>query len=133
MEGVIKDVILHSYTTHDFTKTDLSSRFEDDLSKSQHGKYFSLHRTLVIDPTSLYIIQLTTNLQYFIHIHDPDLYLFTKTPETIPMVKVHIDDPSLMVQVPVKITRVVSLNRHPTYLCNSNPDYSFTKCLRKSN
>ena len=71
---------------------------------------------------------------YSVHLHDPDFFVKTYNPFTMPMTEVHLNPEELNsshLLLPMAVEKTTKLNR-PEMPCNPSPEYSFTTCVRQS-
>ena len=106
-----------SFWATEFTNVDLG-RYFTLLGKSQIGNYFNVS------------IQLNVMLNYTIYIHDPDFFVFSINPDTVPSVRLTMED-SLAQYVYIKATNYDLMDRNGQH-CDHSSSYSFTGCLRSS-
>ena len=68
--------------------------------------------------------------KYHIVIHDPDFFVLSTTPDTIPRIYVNMDD-SRSHTVTIKAVYTSKMNK-PKYPCISDKSYSLTRCVADS-
>ena len=82
-----------------------------------------------IDTTSLRI-EFKKDINCTIRIHDPNYYMFTNNPETVPQIRIVVDSPTTAVAY---ITPVYHVNLDkPGSPCQTFESYSFTACIKNS-
>jgi hypothetical protein len=80
--------------------------------------------------TSLTIF-LNSSLEYYVMLMDPDFFLMTSNPRTIPRIMLSVKPHSEYKFVYLDMVEHVKLNTEDNP-CKESPDYSFTNCIKKS-
>ena len=78
------------------------------------------------DDEQLYIL-LDPEFEYQISVHDPKFFLFTENAAFLPLMKHHTSG----FYYPIELTEMLELDT-PDDPCNSDEDYNFHECIRKS-
>ena len=77
-----------------------------------------------------FTVLLKQDKKYFIIIHDPDFFVLSSSPDTIPRIQLNMDDlTSQGIQIEAVYT---SKMNKPNYPCISDKSYSFTRCVANS-
>ena len=115
-------------TERNITNTTLWS---EDLSNFDLGKAYTLNNSFEIGIDSRQLrIDLKKGQNYTIFIHDPKYFMFTENPNTIPQIRVIIDDSkSKFFYINAIYHQFLNKPDHP---CESSESYSFTACIKNS-
>ena len=76
-------------------------------------------------------ISFNTSLEYYFMMHDPDFFVSTSNPKTIPRILLSLDENFGWKLIYIDVTQHIKLNRksHP---CEETQGYSLRKCVKKS-
>ena len=128
LSEVLEEAISGDETERNITNATLWS---EDLSNFDLGKVHTLNSSFQIGKDSR---QLTMNFKndqnYTIFIHDPKYFMFTENPDTIPQIRVIIDDSKIKFFY-IKAIYHQFLDK-PGNPCESSESYSFTACIKNS-
>ena len=75
-------------------------------------------------------VNLKQEQKYFIRIHDPDFFVLSSSPDTIPSIQLNMDD-SKSHSIIIKAVYTSKMNK-PKYPCISDKSYSLTRCVADS-
>ena len=103
------------------------SSWMEEVTIFPQGKSFTFKQYAVNEKMA---VDLNPHLNYSIFIHDPDFYFPSINPEAFPSILFTIDD-SLSQLIWMKVTYRALMDKDKQR-CNSEPGYSFTKCIRES-
>ena len=124
------DDMINSYTIgsyeeeKDVTNTTIWS---EGITTSFPGRFLSIE-TVFADPEDfVFNIQFKPELKYSVMIHDPDFYVFTVNPSTVPGILLSLED-SLSQYVHINMVYNKMMNT-PAYPCISSESYTFTRCV----
>ena len=103
-----------------------------DMTMAMVGRCYTLHydQLLKVDQETEAIIIDLVPANYYVFLHDPDFFLFTINPLTMPTTTVNLN-----VQEMKKSYLGISLElvrREKLTQCNPSPDYKFTNCVKQS-
>jgi hypothetical protein len=127
----LSDMVEMAKFGHDRNVTD-SKYWNEDLSRVKAGKVFTLNNSYEVGSSaakSLHI-DFKKGFNYSIYIHDPQFFVITINPQTIPHIFLSLED------LASYIVYLVPIYHHmmdkPTEKCESSESYSFTACIKES-
>ena len=109
------------------------SFWTDDLSNFDAGKMHTLNNSYMIgDDTTWIRIDLNKSLNYTIFIHDPQFFMYTMNPDTIPQIQINLSggyvySVYIRAKYHSKIAKVTE-----TQTCEDDKFYSFTACIKEN-
>ena len=113
-----------------FTDISSPSFWIPELTLAYLGKCHTLNNSVSLGDGK-WIFDLDPSLAYNTYIHDPDYFLFTANPTTIPMINIEMDLTEGLLFMYVEVVRHVNMDM-PQQPCEAAKDYSFTACLKNS-
>ena len=125
--------MLEKATSEDHTTKDLTNNsfWTEDFSNFDLGKSFSLNHSYEIEKDSPYLgLFFKESLNYTILIHDPNYFIYTNNPDTVPQVRLSMDDSKAQL-VYIKAVYHQMMDK-PEHRCESTESYSFTACIKNS-
>jgi len=124
------DEIIAKYSNGDYeNQTDISKTtvWTEGLTTLFAGKSYSVKTIYKEDEDNWFYIHLKTGQNYTILIHDPDFYLFTVNPDTIPKISLTMEDGKSQ-GIYIKAVYHKKMDK-PNHSCVSAASYSFTGCV----
>jgi hypothetical protein len=103
----------------------------EELSFFMFGKCHTLKNSVPLN-TNFWSIDFNKSLNYFVMIHDPNYFMMTANPETVPMIFLDLDGlENVQLYAFLKVVKHINLDR-PDQPCSDKDDYSFTACVKNS-
>ena len=102
----------------------------NDITYTFMGKCYTLNGTIIMETELIWKMIIKNNFWFLIFLHDPNFFILSENPKTIPRMKKNIMMKGLT-KFFIETFRKVKLSTtsHP---CNNDPDYSFTACVKNS-
>ena len=127
------DDIIDKYTKHKINnKTDVTKNtpYTEDIPNMTVGKSYSINISFAEEDDYGFIIGLKPGYNYSVFIHDPQFYILTLNPGTIPHILLYVDDKkSRSIYFTTTYQKMMD---KPKKRCESSEIYSFTACVKNS-
>ena len=107
-----------------------SSSWINDVSYSLFGKCHTLNNSVSLG-SSYWYFKLDPSLSYFVAIHDPNFFMFTPNPATIPLITLDLHPNQGIQLIYIEIIQHIDMDRIEQP-CEDREDYSFTACVKNS-
>ena len=123
-----------AYSPNNYTVIDIlnSSLWISDISCTLFGKCHTLN---VSDSLSLSKLNLNFNLDsslnYLAYLHDPNFFILTANPATIPGVSLDLNPSQGLMLKYIEVIQHINMDRSQQ-TCEDREDYSFTTCVKNS-
>ena len=102
----------------------------DELSFFGSGKCHTLNNSVSLGSSEFQFI-LYRSLTYQVFLHDPNYFMISANPSTIPNLYLEFDGIEGNQLVYIEAVRHINIDR-PDQPCNNQKDYSFTACVKTS-
>ena len=133
----IGEVVLSAtqgYQSHSLNNLSVSDPqlWTSDMTMAMAGRCYTLHydQLLKVDQETESIIIDLVPANYYVYLHDPDFFLFTINPLTMPTITLNLNLQEMKASylgISLELVQREKLNQ-----CNPSPDYKFTPCVKQS-
>ena len=116
--------------SNDGTDISNSSFWINDISLTYLGKCHTLNNSVSLG-SSYWNFVLDASLNYFVAIHDPNFFMVTSNPATVPLVTLLLRPNQGTQLIYIELIQHINMDRTDQQ-CEDGEDYSFTACVKNS-
>ena len=96
------------------------------------GMCYAFNKTIPLDSVGQWMVDFRKQFDYSLIIHDPNYFMITTNPATIPSIMMEFQAEDLgKILTYIEATRHINIDR-PDQPCNEESGYSFTACMKNS-